>query len=538
MGENVSAALAQGRVASAGGAAAGHIRDLERRFPVAEGHRAAFRSLGSEYTYAKQHGDLGIVLVRLSPSLEQTFGLTREILVYYSPFDDLQGRTFAEVKRLTRRGGLEIEREITTDTAFLWGPDPRLADKLDEWSSSEFTVIPLSLPNDGTGPSRADRLLQIISRRVFTRDLFEETGSVVGNKFFGRQRLLQALEEDVVQGRSFGLFGLRKTGKTSVMKQLLQRLEARNPDTTVTIVRDLETLPSPTSGAAQELLKDLRDELRTVLQTKGYRNLELVELPDPFSVSDFRRAVVRLIRKIDEPDLRIVVALDEVEYLCPPDMLDERLPAAEGTAQLLGTLRALQQETNQLSFVFSGVTSGIVERASLFGRPNPLLAWAKPYFLGPFDEEESRELLESVGQRMGVSWSPGGINSVRHESGGHAYLTRSLASAVVRELPLDRESRRITADLVCAVAPRWGRGIAGQRQAIVEDLRMNYPDEADLVEFLVDPSGGFEDFAESGSLAVEHLGRLGLVDYSEGKAQPSDMCKALLGITPCSTEHP
>lgn len=527
-------ALEKGRVASAGGAAPGHIRALARRYGTVEQHRAAFRELGSEYTYAKEQGDLGVVLVRLSPALEQMFGFTREILVFYSPYEDLQGRTFSQLKQLSRRGGLEVNRELTPDTAFLWAPDPKLSDKLDEWSSSDFMVIPLALREDEHDRSDGDRLLEIIARRVFSRDLFEETGSVVGRKFFGRQRLLQALEEDVVQGRSLALFGLRKTGKTSVMRQLLQRLESRNPSSTVTLVRDLETLPSPTAGAAEDLLQDLREDLRTVLQAKGLRNFELADLREGFSVSDFRRAVVRLIRKIDAPELRIVVALDEVEYLCPPDLVGERTPGAEGTAQILGTLRAIQQETGQLVFAFSGVTSSIVERATLFGRPNPLLAWSKPYFLGPFDDEDVRDLLVSVGERMGVSWSTGGVNALCRESGGHAYLTRSLASAVVGALPLDRDARRVTAELVSSVAPEWARGIAGQRNAIVEDLRMNYPDEADLLEILMEPQGGFDEFAEAGSLAVEHLYRLGLVVTNEGEASPSAMCMALYGLSPCS----
>lgn len=534
MGEDAKAALAEGRVGHAGGAAAGHIRALERQFPVAERHRSAFRALGCEYTYAKRHDDLGAVLVRLSPALEEMFGFTREILVFYSPYDDLQGRTFTQLKSLTRRGRLEIEREITHDTAFLWTPDPRLTDKLDEWSSSEFTVIPLTLRYDDDDRPDADLLLEIISRRVFARDLYEETGSVIGNKFFGRQRLLQSLEEDIHQDRSFALFGLRKTGKTSVMRQLLQRVESRDPAKTVTLVRDLETLPAPDAGAAEDLLWDLREELRTTLQSKGHRNLELAELQEGFSISDFRRAVVRLVRKINDPDLTIIIAFDEVEYLCPPGMIENPVPGADSTAQLLGTLRAIQQETGQLRFLFSGVTSAIVERGTLFGRPNPLLAWSKPYFLGPFDEDETRDLLVSVGDRMGVSWTSGGLNSIRREAGGHAYLTRSLASAVVKELPLDRNRRRVTADLVSEVAPRWNRGVAGQRNAIIEDLRMNYPDEADLLGILVDGEQGFEEFASTEPLAMEHLYRLGLIERGGGTIEPSDMCKALLALVPPS----
>lgn len=99
------------------------------------------------------------------------------------------------------------------------------------------------------------------------------------------------------------------------MKQLIRRLELGNPRATVTLVRDLETLRSPKASADEVLPQDLREVLRTVLQVKGYRNLYSAELPSGVLVSDFRRAMVRLIRKINDADLSIV---DEVKYLHPP----------------------------------------------------------------------------------------------------------------------------------------------------------------------------------------------------------------------------
>ncbi len=68
------------------------------------------------------------------------------------------------------------------------------------------------------------------------------TTPVYGASFFGRRTLLQSMRDDVFNQRVTGVFGLRKSGKTSILMQLKEELQE---DKVVTVLMDLEAFPSP-----------------------------------------------------------------------------------------------------------------------------------------------------------------------------------------------------------------------------------------------------------------------------------------------------
>ena len=167
-------------------------------------------------------------------------------MIFYSPHPDLQVRTFHAAKRSLE----ELPRNVTPDMMFIWAPDPRLREKLDDWSTGYFLAIPLAL-SDNDDPVA---LISLLRDFIYSRDLFYETTPVIGNRFFGRRQLLQSLRDDVRNQRVVGLFGLRKAGKTSVLSQLSATISG---PLTIVILRDLESLPSPPEDPIPDLLRDL-----------------------------------------------------------------------------------------------------------------------------------------------------------------------------------------------------------------------------------------------------------------------------------------
>ena len=64
----------------------------------------------------------GFALIRLSPKLEDRFGLHQEIPVVYSPHTDLQGRTILKLRDMLEL--LPKDRQaFTGGVLFLWAPD-------------------------------------------------------------------------------------------------------------------------------------------------------------------------------------------------------------------------------------------------------------------------------------------------------------------------------------------------------------------------------------------------------------------------------
>ena len=479
------------------------ISGLKLNQPVASIHLDALQRLGSQFVHVCQSRRRGFesiyfVRVRFSGAIETGFGFTREALFVYSPFNDLQARLVPEIRNELK----EREPPVTPDIVFVSAPDPRLRSKLEDWTKPDLLLIPLDVPMDEDPLA----FITLLRDYLYTRDLFYETTPVRGSKFFGRRKLLRALRDDVRSRSVAGVFGLRKAGKTSVMAELSDTVG----DGIVPVLMDLEAFPAPPDDPTPYILADLRIRLRDALKERGLRTKEVAELPAVPSITEWKAATQVLLKKLDADGVRILLMLDEVEYLT-----SDKVDVAEGDlpqiSQLLGAFRSLVQETENFTFLLSGLTSSITESGRLYGRPNPLFSWAKSYYLGPFARGEADELAVSVGSRMGVEIDPGGLEALHDGSGGHAFLYRSLASAPVQSLPKDVFGRKVTATEVQGAFIPWKRSIAGHVNDMIDHVTRYYPTEAFLLEVLMDEPESFAELAATESRELKHLLDLGLI---------------------------
>jgi hypothetical protein len=495
----------------------GRIAALEKLFPVAAEHRKMLKALGSQFVYAKTFRapdgkNLGLALARFSGAIEAAFGITREVMFFYTPYRDLQIRTFTWAKEELA----SLSRGATPDLVLFHSPDERLTIKLEDWSRLAFTAIPLDARLNPDPIS----LVRLIREHVYARDLFYETTPVRGDRFFGRKTILQELRDDVTNQRVSGLFGLRKSGKTSILLQLAELIES---DTSVPVFVDLEVLPSPPSDPTLPLISELAARLRAELDKRGIRSRELAPLESNPSISEFKSALQKLLTRLEDKGVRVTLMLDEIEFLTPADQVDTAEGDFSGVAQVLGILRSMVQSTGNFTFLLSGLTNEILENGRLYGRPNPLFSWAKARYLGPFARTEAGELATAVGSRMGIEIEAGALDALYDASGGHAYLYRNLASAVVSDLPVDTYRRIMrTSDVLHRLLP-WKRSIAGNLDEILGHLGRYYPTEDVLLEILMESPNEFRSIAQSEDKALHHLLSLGLVHESGGRFTPSTL---------------
>ncbi len=484
-----------------------YISGLEQAFPVVKYHRRALAELGSQMVHAQDVtqsglGRASLALVRFSGAIEAAFGLTREVMFFYSPYHDLQIREFEAAKQAIK----SLKRDVTPDIIFIWSPDPRARQKLDDWSQGGSTLaIPLSSIATEADPVA---MISLLRDYIYARDLFYESTPVRGDRFFGRRQLLQSLKDDVRNQRVAGLFGLRKAGKTSVMAQLSEVMSG--PERLI-VLRDLESLPSPPTDPIPSLLRDLNADFVDRLQAARFDTRHLQALSNNYDLSDFRRAMQATLRELAVRGVTLVLMLDEIEYLTPTDRVDVREGDMTSIAQFLGALRSLVQENANFTFLMSGLTSAIVEDGRLYGRPNPLFSWAKSHFLAPFDRSEADELAQSVGNRMGIDIEEGALEALFEATGGHAFLYRSLASNVVQSLPVDVFQRRVRRADVLAAVTEWSRVVAGNLQEMLNHVRRYYPIEAILLEVLTEEPQSFAELAHDNPQPLQHLLNLGLI---------------------------
>lgn len=452
--------------------------------------------------------------IRFSGAIETGFGFTREVLVAYSPFVDLQSRLVIEIRRELAGPA----SRATPDIAFVSSPDPRLRAKLEDWSTPDLLLIPVERRDGESAPA----FISLLRQFLYTRDLFYETTPVRGSRFYGRKKLLRALRDDVASRNVSGLFGLRKAGKTSVLTELSDTVDSR----VIPILMDLETFPAPPDDPTPYIIEDLRRRLRDALQERGMRQTEFSHLvPNP-SITEWKTATQTLMKELHKGGLMILLMLDEVEYLTS-DRVDIREGNLPQIAQLLGAFRSLVQETQNFTFLLSGLTSAIIESGRLYGRPNPLFSWAKSYYLGPFDRTDADELASGVGGRMGVGFDSSGLEALHEGSGGHAFLYRNLASAAVQSLPDDLYGRQISSTEIQRVYPRWKMDVAGHVREMIDHVKRYYPEESILIEILKDEPEEFGAIADIEPQALKHLMDLGLVQANQNRFQLNSLLDLL-----------
>ena len=248
--------------------------------------------------------------------------------------------------------------------------------------------------------------------------------------FFGRTAVLNRLQTDLTNLQGVGLFGLRKSGKTSTILQLDLALRG------YPVIRvDLQSHGEKTRFG-RDLLQEILDKLiaraksRIEVPTELASSLREAEAASDV-VLDFSRKVAGLAALLKGAgfDLPIVCCLDEMERILPVPS-DPRERVQEFNA-VFGALRALSQESRILSLLVTDVHPDC-NRINHWPQPdtaaNPLYNFFKELYLSPFDEQETNRMLTDIGRLMGLRIDRQTVATIHRQSGGHPYLARQLAS--------------------------------------------------------------------------------------------------------------
>ncbi|MFP4100227.1 hypothetical protein [Coleofasciculus sp.] len=65
---------------------------------------------------------------------------------------------------------------------------------------------------------------------------------------------------------------------------------------------------------------------------------------------------------------------------------------------------------------------------------NPVFSFFKEYFLSPFSQSETTQMLTDIGELMGVTFDQATQIAIHRESGGHPFIARQLASLLCKKV--------------------------------------------------------------------------------------------------------
>lgn len=162
--------------------------------------------------------------------------------------------------------------------------------------------------------------------------------------FYGRDELFERLRtsfQGAEQDNIVVLIGLRRMGKTSVLRRLHEHL----PEAYVPILVDLQALGP---GGEVEFFRDIASQICEELEERGVTLMEppaesFEEEPGQF----FRRSFLREVKWV-LGNRRALLIFDEME------VLEERMSAGQLPRQILAYMRSLMQHEDGISFMLVG----------------------------------------------------------------------------------------------------------------------------------------------------------------------------------------
>ena len=302
---------------------------------------------------------------------------------------------------------------------------------------------------------------------------------VSGDDFFDREGELKVLETRVRDRNHVSLTGQRRMGKTSVLRELGRRIEAKGGVFLFTDVEGATCAEDAISEIAKAVhpVRSLASRFATVMQRWISDNVEEISAYDfgvkiraGLDAGSWRRYGEQLLRHCAEHDQPVLLVIDELPIFLKrmfhhdgnPQRVDEFLSWLRGVLQDLGD--------GSLVLIVSGSIGlePLVKRVGLPDRINHL----DSFRLGPWDRDASVACFNRLAASHGLQVEDGVANAVYDTLGvGIPHHVQSFF-ARLRDFAMMQERDRVRVEDVGEVYHTRLLGPAGQNDLVHYETRL------------------------------------------------------------------
>lgn len=369
-----------------------------------------------------------------------------------------------------------------------------LAARIDDRKSMLPAIVPIQQTDIETAQSPLAAIRASLDRWLYRRDLFAGNSPVEGRRFFGRDKALSELRDAISTSTATGVFGLRKVGKTSLLKETQRRATEWGD---IVLYVDLLRVPSDVADA-RWLYWKLATELRYQTERVPLKNFkwrlggvfeDYLDVPADFPVATaFDADITRLLRALPTLDVsprpKVVVLLDEIERLLPTVL---GKAGFSGFFDFFSYLRGVSQENKDFVLIVTGANATIGEAPQFDRRDNPVFNFFREVYLPLLEFSECALMMRQLGRGMGITFTETAMVFVHNLTGGHPFFARQLCSLVAeqhRERPL-----LVTDAMVQELGSRYLDLRSSDFEEIMERLVRDFPVEFEVCVRLAQAGG-------------------------------------------------
>lgn len=458
--------------------------------------------------------DLFVALLKPSAEISQTFGFEREIPLFVSPYPKLQPRSMQALEQICAEHPLA--GRIDPTVAFFHSPDPNLVHWMSQYQSENpesRLVVPLTTERLQRSIDDRWALINAIKDVLFVRNLFDYKLPLKSDRYFyGREDIVASIVDNIRKSQNTGLFGLRKTGKTSVLLKVQRTLQKAGDVETILI--DCKNRPIR-SSSCDELARRILVEIDKRFSKKFAAKYD--------GSSDIFDTLDEAIQSIPAKK-KLCIVFDEIEYISPISPTNPHW--SNDFIDFWQALWTIQTKTDKISYVACGVNPTVCDidrfpSTSVPGRTvqNPMFSIFNVHYLRGLSLENLSNMIEFFGSRMGLFFDKPSIRLLFDEYGGHPLLTRMACSFQHEILEAKKAQRpiKIAPNDISALALERDAELSSYCGHVVSEIKELYPDEYELLKLLA--AGEIADF---NSLAgrndeIRHIREYGLVAVESGR---------------------
>ncbi len=447
------------------------------------------------------------ILDFLQPSeeLRDYYNLYNEVLLLFSPYSNFESRSLDFIDKTLE----EYDNRLDKVCVFLISKDAAIESKINGINIANKDariIVPFTYQEILLKGLSKDYISAKLRKYFYNRDLFAlESPLKTEAYFYGRNTLIQKLYDKYLMGEQSGLFGLRKTGKTSVLYALERQMVVRKG---YSIYIDCQN-PGIYMLKWNELLHYIVSEIYTKyhLQSENFEDKE--KYSEKNAAASFEKDIVHFNKLIGS---RVLLMFDEVEHICFQTSDRDHWKTGSDYCMFWQTIRSVfQKAPDSFTFLVAGVNPLCIETAYVNNIENPIFSMISIEYLSLFDLSNVRDMIGDIGKYMGLIFDEEIYTKLTEDYGGHPFLIRHVCSLINANIDVNRPCQ-VSKFEYDSQKEEYDGKITHYVEMILGVLKTWYPNEYELLETLaVDGNEELKKRLEFKKKEMQHLLGYGIV---------------------------
>lgn len=444
----------------------------------------------SEYKY---------FLIKPTDNYQELFNIEQEIIVVFSNYKTFETRSLNAIEYVEKKyQSLRLEKLCCV----IISNDDNIIERINELvkiDQESKLVVPFSY---GEFQSISDTFFirNRFKSHFFTRDLFAfESALQKDLYFFGRSDLVLKLVNRHRSNENTALFGLRKTGKTSVIFGIQRILNSLDEKSVFIDCQNPALHKRRWNKALWYLIDEINKQLKSNIQIPNE-----IEFDEVNASILFEKSMVEIYESINSKSILLI--FDEIENITFITSPSEHWTRELDFIFFWQTLRTLfQKKKNLFSYFIVGTNPNSIETAQILGKDNPIFNQIYFEYIPNFDVPQTRDMVRKLGRIMGLQFDEIVYSKLTEDFGGHPFLIRHVCSIINKISDFERPLR-----VDKALYEKGKRIFHSEYSSYIEMilgvLKGFYPSEFDMLKYIaLDDMKTFDELAALSPEFTNHL---------------------------------